>query len=606
MRTNKLGGLLRTYGGWDVLKNKVFPSLGIVSQSMAMNFYSQGEITTRIFFGWNMSSELEHRGKPSLSLRQGNVPTIILFASLCHFWRHAQGKNGKIPKSQAWLGYFTSAHLGRRPCIQIGGAVCGSTCPLHIFHSCLSCLSYLHEEHWKRRFAFKKIGRTAGWKPCECRHFHAFAVELNVSMACWKQNRLNTRQVRATLQDGCILHGNMREFGDTGGSPRRRCLFMSFPLNRSLIAVYPGTILSGDRVKLRTASPMSGREPLPIWHVQNLIVKPFAKQFELLRLKWNDRFHIDSLPSKLCVIRQNLLRPCWLPHGILRIISQSLVICKDAVMVSFCCVIQFCFVILVLLCFVLVGPIDLLRFLARVAQKDQRMYLLKTTENQKASNFVEMSVGPRCNQRCGASNYLAEFLAVSQGVEEFFVGRFVTGQAGWVESLSKWQGFTKLKSNEEPSSFALLDSQSQVCWTNVQNTICSFKSAYVHMMMCFRKDIWHIWHIWHWLHLKMSQHVSSTSSADCYVLQGCEERTVARNWCGHQLLRLATVQRRATWPNRAHRFWIYMFEHVWTTGTSSEFPNSSISVNSDVYYESERWRKDPKGPRECKSLIYSI
>ena len=76
------------------------------------------------------------------------------------------------------------------------------------------------------------------------------------------------------------------------------------------------------------------------------------------------------------------------------------------------------------------GPIDLLRFLARVAQKDQRMYLLKTTENQKASNFVEMSVGPRCNQRCGASNYLAEFLAVSQGVEEFFVGRFVTGQAG--------------------------------------------------------------------------------------------------------------------------------------------------------------------------------
>ena len=99
-------------------------------------------------------------------------------------------------------------------------------------------------------------------------------------------------------------------------------------------------------------------------------------------------------------------------------------------MVSFCCVIQFCFVILVLLCFVLVGPIDLLRFLARVAQKDQRMYLLKTTENQKASNFVEMSVGPRCNQRCGASNYLAEFLAVSQGVEEFFVGRFVTGQAG--------------------------------------------------------------------------------------------------------------------------------------------------------------------------------
>jgi hypothetical protein len=154
--------------------------------------------------------------------------------------------------------------------------------------------------------------------------------------------------------------------------------------------------------------------------------------------------------------------------------------------------------------------------------------------------------------------------------------------------------------------FALLDSQSQVCWTNVQNTICSFKSAYVHMMMCFRKDIWHIWHIWRWLHLKMSQHVSSTSSADCYILQGCEERTVARNWCGHQLLRLATVQRRATWPNRAHRFWIYMFEHVWTTGTSSEFPNSSISVNSDVYYESERLRKDPKGPRECKSLIYSI
>lgn len=506
MRTNKLGGLLRTYGGWDVLKNKVFPSLGIVSQSMAMNFYSQGEITTRIFFGWNMSSELEHRGKPSLSLRQGNVPTIILFASLCHFWRHAQGKNGKIPKSQAWLGYFTSAHLGRRPCIQIGGAVCGSTCPLHIFHSCLSCLSYLHEEHWKRRFAFKKIGRTAGWKPCECRHFHAFAVELNVSMACWEQNRLNTRQVRATLQDGCILHGNMREFGDTGGSPRRRCLFMSFPLNRSLIAVYPGTILSGDRVKLRTASPMSGREPLPIWHVQNLIAKPFAKQFELLRLKWNDRFHIDSLPSKLCVIRQHLLRPCWLPHGILRIISQSLVICKDAVMVSFCCVIQFCFVILVLLCFVLVGPIDLLRFLARVAQKDQRMYLLKTTENQKASNFVEMSVGPRCNQRCGASNYLAEFLAVSQGVEEFFVGRFVTGQAGWVEFLSKWQGFTKLKSNEEPSS---------LCTAGLTITSMLDQRAkhdlFLQICLCSYDDVFQKGYLTHLTHLTLiaSQDVST-------------------------------------------------------------------------------------------------
>ena len=307
MRTNKLGGLLRTYGGWDVLKNKVFPSLGIVSQSMAMNFYSQGEITTRIFFGWNMSSELEHRGKPSLSLRQGNVPTIILFASLCHFWRHAQGKNGKIPKSQAWLGYFTSAHLGRRPCIQIGGAVCGSTCPLHIFHSCLSCLSYLHEEHWKRRFAFKKIGRTAGWKPCECRHFHAFAVELNVSMACWEQNRLNTRQVRATLQDGCILHGNMREFGDTGGSPRRRCLFMSFPLNRSLIAVYPGTILSGDGLSC-------GRPPR--WVAVNHYPYDMSKiwlqshlQSNLSYWDWNEMIDSTLIPCQANFVSSGSI--CW-------------------------------------------------------------------------------------------------------------------------------------------------------------------------------------------------------------------------------------------------------------------------------------------------------
>ena len=50
MRTNKLGRLLRTYEGWDVLKNKVFPSLGSL-QSIAMNFYSQGEITTCVFFG---------------------------------------------------------------------------------------------------------------------------------------------------------------------------------------------------------------------------------------------------------------------------------------------------------------------------------------------------------------------------------------------------------------------------------------------------------------------------------------------------------------------------------------------------------------------------
>ena len=36
--------------------------LWAVLQSIAMNFYSQGEITTCVFFGWNMS---EHRGKPA-------------------------------------------------------------------------------------------------------------------------------------------------------------------------------------------------------------------------------------------------------------------------------------------------------------------------------------------------------------------------------------------------------------------------------------------------------------------------------------------------------------------------------------------------------------
>ena len=41
-----------------------------------------------------------------------------------------------------------------------------------------------------------------------------------------------------------ILYGNVREFGDAGGSPRKRCLFF-------LTAVYPGIRLSGDRVKLR-------------------------------------------------------------------------------------------------------------------------------------------------------------------------------------------------------------------------------------------------------------------------------------------------------------------------------------------------------------------
>ena len=181
-------------------------------------------------------------------------------------------------------------------------------------------------------------------------------------------------------------------------------------------------------------------------------------------------------------------------------------------MVSFCCVIQFCFVILVLLCFVLVGPIDLLRFLARVAQKDQRMYLLKTTENQKASNFVEMSVGPRCNQRCGASNYLAEFLAVSQGVEEFFVGRFVTGQAGWVESLSKWQGFTKLKSNEEPSS---------LCTAGLTITSMLDQRAkhdlFLQICLCSYDDVFQKGYLTHLTHLTHLTLIASQDVSTCLI-----------------------------------------------------------------------------------------